>query len=299
MELQQLKLIATAASSIISIPESKKKPHENEVQPCCAKTTTTTSKSFGDDVLVKESSRFSLTVVFGRRDLEDAVAVRPWFCGDEVQRQDARVKEEVENCEEEAISWKEIMLKSFARMDKDISEVIHGVNNNVLVFDPVFSSCSFAIAEVSVAASLPEMPEASITNYVLLAEFHEKAFINKGCNSSFVALLPKVADPQELNDFRPISLIGVVYKVIAKVLANRINPTLPSIVSPMQSAFVEGRYILDGPLMVSEIISWAKSVKKEIFIFKVDFQKAYDSVSWNFLISNLRSMGFPKNGGNG
>ncbi|KAJ0754355.1 putative protein-serine/threonine phosphatase [Helianthus annuus] len=80
MELQQLKLIATAASSIISLPESNKKPHENEVQPCCAKTTTTTSKSFGDDVLVKESSRFGLTAVFGRRDLEDAVAVRPWFC---------------------------------------------------------------------------------------------------------------------------------------------------------------------------------------------------------------------------
>ncbi|KAJ0483299.1 putative RNA-directed DNA polymerase [Helianthus annuus] len=128
----------------------------------------------------------------------------------------------------------------------------------------------------------------------VLYQFHDKEFINEGCNSSFVALLPKVVDPQDLNDFRPISLIGVVYKVIAKVLANRIKPTLPSIVSPVQSAFVEGRYILDGPLMVSEIISWAKKVKKELFIFKADFQKAYDSVSWNFLKSNLHAMGFPK-----
>ncbi|KAJ0551379.1 putative protein-serine/threonine phosphatase [Helianthus annuus] len=146
MKIQQLTLIATAASSIISLPENNKsKPHENEVQPKTATTSVTTSKtSFRDDVLEKESSRFGLTVVCGRRrDLEDAVSVKPSFCkmicsdlhfygvfdghgcshvaNKCKDRMHEIVKEEVENCEE-ANLWKEMMMKSFARIDKDVNE---------------------------------------------------------------------------------------------------------------------------------------------------------------------------------
>ncbi|GJY32757.1 RNA-directed DNA polymerase, eukaryota, reverse transcriptase zinc-binding domain protein [Tanacetum coccineum] len=80
-------------------------------------------------------------------------------------------------------------------------------------------------------------------------------------------------------DFRPISLIGSVYKVIAKILANRLVTVLEDIVSESQSAFVKDRQILDGPLILNELVQWCKKAKQQSMFFKVDFEKAYDSVS--------------------
>nr|GFA30597.1 RNA-directed DNA polymerase, eukaryota, reverse transcriptase zinc-binding domain protein [Tanacetum cinerariifolium] len=73
-------------------------------------------------------------------------------------------------------------------------------------------------------------------------------------NSSFITLVPKIANPILIKDFRPISLIGLQYKIVAKLLANRLSSVIDKIVSPTQSAFISERQILDGPLMVSEII---------------------------------------------
>ncbi|GKA07971.1 RNA-directed DNA polymerase, eukaryota, partial [Tanacetum coccineum] len=77
--------------------------------------------------------------------------------------------------------------------------------------------------------------------------FFDKGSFPKGCNSSFIALIPKVLDAKFVNDFRPISLIGCVYKIVTKVLANRLKEVISDIVSDTQSAFVSGRQILDGP----------------------------------------------------
>ncbi|KAJ0527046.1 putative RNA-directed DNA polymerase [Helianthus annuus] len=129
--------------------------------------------------------------------------------------------------------------------------------------------------------------------FKIFQQFYSKPRITYGCNSSFIALIPKNRDPKEASDFRPISLIGMLYKVIAKVLANRLKPVLSTVVSPVQSGFIEGRSILDGPLILSEVLSWAKITKKQILVFKVDFQKAYDSVNWNFLLDILNGMNFP------
>ncbi|GKA55171.1 RNA-directed DNA polymerase, eukaryota [Tanacetum coccineum] len=100
-----------------------------------------------------------------------------------------------------------------------------------------------------------------------------------GCNSSFVALIPKVMDAKFVNDFRPISLIGSVYKVVTKVLANRLAPVIADLISDTQSAFVAGRQILDGPFILDEILHWCKRKNKKAMFFKVDFAKAYDSAS--------------------
>ncbi|GJY15773.1 RNA-directed DNA polymerase, eukaryota [Tanacetum coccineum] len=105
----------------------------------------------------------------------------------------------------------------------------------------------------------------------------------KGTNSSFITLIPKVANPIHVNDFWPISLIGMQYKIIAKVLANRLSKVIDKVVSKEQSAFISGRFILDGPLMLSEIMSWYKKKKRNLMLFKVDFEKAFDTVSWKFL----------------
>ncbi|XP_022030457.1 uncharacterized protein LOC110931368 [Helianthus annuus] len=67
-----------------------------------------------------------------------------------------------------------------------------------------------------------------------------------------------------------------------------------SVTSQSQSAFVEKRNIFDGPLIVNEVVSWAKKKKLEVMLFKVDFDEAYDSVNWGFLLDNMKMMGFPK-----
>ncbi|GKB10710.1 hypothetical protein Tco_0844633 [Tanacetum coccineum] len=72
--------------------------------------------------------------------------------------------------------------------------------------------------------------------------------IPKGCNSSFIALIPKIPDANVVKDFRPISLIGSLYKIIAKILANRLVVVLGDIVNEVQSAFIADRQILEWPV---------------------------------------------------
>nr|GFB71128.1 RNA-directed DNA polymerase, eukaryota, reverse transcriptase zinc-binding domain protein [Tanacetum cinerariifolium] len=91
---------------------------------------------------------------------------------------------------------------------------------------------------------------------------------------------------------RPISLIGGLYKVIPKVLENRLVTVLYDIVDEIQSAFVMDRQILDVPFILNEIVHWCKKQKKQSMIFKVDFEKAYDSVRWDFIDGILRRFGF-------
>ncbi|GKB04934.1 RNA-directed DNA polymerase, eukaryota [Tanacetum coccineum] len=116
--------------------------------------------------------------------------------------------------------------------------------------------------------------------------------IPRGCNSSFIALIPKFPDANLVKDFRPISLIGSIYKIIAKILTNRLINVLGGIVNEVQSAFVANRQILDGPFILNELFQWCKVKKKQVLIFKVDFEKAYDSVRWDFLDEVLCKFGF-------
>ncbi|KAJ0435087.1 putative RNA-directed DNA polymerase [Helianthus annuus] len=127
----------------------------------------------------------------------------------------------------------------------------------------------------------------------MMQQFIIHGLIHHSCSSSFISLILKVNDPMVFSDFRPISLIGVVNKIISKVLANRVKKVLNSVVSSSQSAFITGRNIIDGPLIVNEIVGWAKRMKKEVFVFKADIEKAYDTLNWKFLISILTHMGFP------
>ncbi|GJT39675.1 RNA-directed DNA polymerase, eukaryota, reverse transcriptase zinc-binding domain protein [Tanacetum coccineum] len=116
--------------------------------------------------------------------------------------------------------------------------------------------------------------------------------IPKGCNSTFIALIPKNLDANMVKDFRPISLIGSIYKIIAKILTNRLVGVLGDIVNEVQSAFISERQILDGLFILNEIMQWCRRRKKQSLIFKVDFEKAYDSVRWDFLDDILVKFGF-------
>jgi len=74
-----------------------------------------------------------------------------------------------------------------------------------------------------------------------LLEFHRNGRLSKGINNTFIALIPKVESPQRLNEFCPISLVGIMYKILAKVLANRLRSVIGSVISDSQSAFIKGR----------------------------------------------------------
>ncbi|KAL4557518.1 hypothetical protein LXL04_035699 [Taraxacum kok-saghyz] len=153
-----------------------------------------------------------------------------------------------------------------------------------------------------------------------LKEFHANATIPRGCNSAFIALIPKKLDTLEVQDYRPISLVGIIFKILSKSLALRLKKVLHTIINPTQSAFVQDRQILDGPLIINEIVDWAKKKKKKImallstvwhfcpqygivvyclailstkiFMFKTDIAKAYDSVSWDYLDTMMEAMNF-------
>lgn len=125
-------------------------------------------------------------------------------------------------------------------------------------------------------------------------------FLNGGdmpgeLNHTFVVLIPKVQKPTEMKDLRPISLCNVSYKLISKVLANRLKKVLPMIIDEHQSAFVLGRLITDNILLSSEIFHFMKhnqAKKRGYMALKLDMSKAYDRIEWDFLRSMMTKMGF-------
>jgi hypothetical protein len=123
-------------------------------------------------------------------------------------------------------------------------------------------------------------------------QFHGIGSLPKGMLSYFVTLIPKVNSPFGLTDFRPISLLGCLYKLIAKVLASRLAKVMNLLITPNQSAFIKERNLVDGVLVVNELVDLAKRQGKECLILKVDFEKACDSVDWGFIEYMLRRFGF-------
>jgi hypothetical protein len=111
-------------------------------------------------------------------------------------------------------------------------------------------------------------------------------------NSAYVTLLPKKAEAVEVKDFRPISLIHSFAKILTKILAKRLAEILPNLVSPNQSAFIKGRSIHDNFMMVRETAKAIHRQKIPRILLKLDIGKAFNSVSWPFLLEVLEHVGF-------
>ncbi|KAM1398237.1 hypothetical protein ACFX2I_015708 [Malus domestica] len=117
----------------------------------------------------------------------------------------------------------------------------------------------------------------------------------EGVNHTNIVLIPKVTNPRNMGHFRPISLCNVVYKIISKVLTNRLKRVLPKVISPNQSAFVAGRQISDNILVVHELLHFMQHGKEDgvdYMAMKLDMAKAYDRVEWAFLNAMLLQLGF-------
>ncbi|GKB02349.1 putative RNA-directed DNA polymerase, eukaryota, reverse transcriptase zinc-binding domain protein [Tanacetum coccineum] len=114
----------------------------------------------------------------------------------------------------------------------------------------------------------------------------------QGSNLTIITLIPKVSNPLYIKDYRRISLIGIHYKIFSKILANKLSKVIDLIINHEHCVFILGRQILDGPLILSVAIDWYKKRKKKMILFKVDFEKAFDSVSSRFLDHVLEKLGF-------
>lgn len=110
-----------------------------------------------------------------------------------------------------------------------------------------------------------------------------------------IFLIHKIKNPMKANDYRPISLCNVLYKITSKVLSNRLKKILSLIISPSQSAFISGRLITNNMTISYEALHTMKSRmrgKEESMALKLEISKAYDRIEWVFLETIMRNMGF-------
>ncbi|KAL5558507.1 hypothetical protein UlMin_034718 [Ulmus minor] len=124
-------------------------------------------------------------------------------------------------------------------------------------------------------------------------------FTNRGLplgsiNETIITLIPKIKNPTRITEFRPISLCNVLYKIISKMLANRLRKVMDNIISEEQSAFIPGRLISDNAIIGFECLHAIKrrKTKKNYMALKLDMEKAYDMVEWDFIQRVMDKLGF-------
>lgn len=123
----------------------------------------------------------------------------------------------------------------------------------------------------------------------------EEGRFPEGLNDTTVVLIPKCENPQSIRGLLPISLCNVVYKIVSKVLCNRMKKVLPGLIDESQSAFMSRRLIQDNVLIAFETIHSMRNkrnVKNGNVALKIDISKAYDRVDWDYLNEVLCKMGF-------
>ena len=125
-----------------------------------------------------------------------------------------------------------------------------------------------------------------------MTSFFKSGSLLREINCTVIALVPKVPNPESMNDYRPISCCNTVYKCISKIIAARIKQCISEIISHSQSAFVQGRSIADNILITQALmINYHRNSGPPRCALKVDIKKAYDTISWSCIFGILSSMG--------
>ena len=125
-------------------------------------------------------------------------------------------------------------------------------------------------------------------------EFFRNGKLLKDMNTTAIALIPKMPEACRLSDYRPISCCNIVYKLISKIIANRLKPILAECVSPNQAAFLKGRSLGKNVLLATELIrDYNKSSCHKSAMLKIDIRKAFDTVCWDFVIKVFEAQQFP------
>lgn len=128
----------------------------------------------------------------------------------------------------------------------------------------------------------------------ILSSLNSSSFL-KSINHTSINLIPRVKNPKRVSEFKPISLCNVIYKIISRVIANRLKPLINSIISETQSAFTTDKLTTNNVLIAFESLHHMKTScfgKKSFMALKLDMSKVYDRVEWIFLEKNLLKLGF-------
>uniref|UniRef100_C6JRP7 Reverse transcriptase domain-containing protein n=1 Tax=Sorghum bicolor TaxID=4558 RepID=C6JRP7_SORBI len=115
----------------------------------------------------------------------------------------------------------------------------------------------------------------------------------KRLNFGVITLIPKIKEANNIKQYRPICLLNVDFKCFTKVLTNRLVPIAQRVVGKNQTGFIKGRNILDGIVVLHEVILELQSSKDKGLVLKIDFEKAYDRVNWGFLEQVMEMKAFP------
>ena len=127
-----------------------------------------------------------------------------------------------------------------------------------------------------------------------IQSFFTSGHLLRELNNTAITLIPKSQNPTRLLDFRPISCCNTIYKCISKIIANRIKGILPNFIDKAQSAFIQGRRISDNILLAQELMhNYHRKDATSRSTIKVDILKAFDTVSWTFILDLLDLIGIP------
>ncbi|KAK3231084.1 hypothetical protein Dsin_002965 [Dipteronia sinensis] len=127
----------------------------------------------------------------------------------------------------------------------------------------------------------------------LVSDCFRKGCMSNELNHTLISLIPKVPNPTNMAQFRPISLCNTTYKAVSKILVQRLRVLLPGLVSPNQVAFVPGRQIQDNIVVAQEVLHKFKNVRGKMgyIAWKIDLAKAYDRLQWGFINQVLEEVG--------
>jgi hypothetical protein len=114
-------------------------------------------------------------------------------------------------------------------------------------------------------------------------DFYNGSLLLYCLNFGTITLLPKAQEVTKIQQYRPICMLNVCFKIFTKVIVNRLSLVVSKVIGPSQSAFLPGRNILEGVVVLHETLHELRRKKQKGIILKLDFEKAYDKVNWAFL----------------